>query len=161
SDLFVEGLEPRLDDLVDHGCGLSLGAKFVSKYALLARHDGRVEAGRINGERTCGCDVHRDLAAKFREFLGLALRLQPDQHTAPAGPIFPRPPRPVLRTWLAPPPLSTLSPAARRPVMFSPPLAPVSAIASVPVMFPALAALMASALAPTLSATCAIILTSP
>src|SRR5262249_7376071 len=44
ADLFVEGLESRLDDLADHGLGLSLSAKFVGKHALLTRHDGRVEA---------------------------------------------------------------------------------------------------------------------
>ena len=77
---FVEGLESRLDNLADHGLGFSLGAKFIRKHILLARHDARFETGRIDGERARGRDMHCDLAAELGKFVRLPLRLERDKH---------------------------------------------------------------------------------
>src|SRR5262249_50084739 len=74
--LFVESLEPRFDNLVDHIRGLPLGSVLVGKYFLLAPDQVRVEAGRLDRLRIGGCPVHRKHAAEALEPLALASRLQ-------------------------------------------------------------------------------------
>src|SRR5437899_5232811 len=74
--LFVETLEPRFDDLVDHIGGLSLGSVLVGKYFLLAPDQVRVEAGSLDRLGIGGSHVHRKHAAEALELLTLASRLQ-------------------------------------------------------------------------------------
>ena len=78
--LLVEGFQARLGDLLDHRFGLALLAEFVGENVLLALHDRRIDAGSIDRDRIGRRDVHRDLPPDRGKLVGLARRLQCDQH---------------------------------------------------------------------------------
>ena len=84
--LLVEGLQPRLGDLLDHRLGLALLAELVGQNVLLALDDRRIDAGRIDRERIGRRDMHRDLPAERRKLVRLAGRFQRDQHADLAEP---------------------------------------------------------------------------
>src|ERR1051326_1537180 len=61
ADFLVEGLEPRLDDLVDHVRRLTLRLGLVGQHVALALHRRGIEAWRIDGLWIGRGDLHRHL----------------------------------------------------------------------------------------------------
>src|SRR5579859_6832173 len=72
ADFLVEGLQARLDDLLDYVLGLALLAILVGQHVPLALDELGVEARRIDRLRVGGGDMHRKLPAEHSELVGLA-----------------------------------------------------------------------------------------
>ncbi len=85
ADLFVIGLQPRLDDLLDHRGGLALRLEFFGEHVLLARDCSGIEPRGVDRLRIGRRDMHRKLPAKRSEFVGLAGGFERHQDAHLAG----------------------------------------------------------------------------
>ncbi len=72
ADLFVIGLDPGLDDLLDHSGGFALRFELIAEHVLLALDNGRIETSRIDRERISGGNMHRHHAAERFELIRFA-----------------------------------------------------------------------------------------
>src|ERR1700723_1504174 len=90
SDLLVEGLEARFDDLLDHVCRLA--GVLLREYRAFARNCRWVDPGGVERDRTCGGDMHRDLPPERAELSAIACGFKSDDDPNSAKPVSDRPP---------------------------------------------------------------------